>query len=45
LAEVATATTQTQDASQIVLGASESVQNTIEKLRGEVETFLAKVAV
>ena len=45
LTEVATATTQTQDASKIVLGASESVQNTIDKLRGEVETFLAKVAV
>jgi methyl-accepting chemotaxis protein len=45
LAEVASATMQTQDASQIVLGASESVQNTIDKLRGEVETFLAKVAV
>ncbi len=45
LTEVATATTQTQDASQIVLGASESVQKTIDRLRGEVETFLAKVAV
>jgi methyl-accepting chemotaxis protein len=45
LAEVASATMQTQDASQVVLGASESVQNTIDKLRDEVETFLAKVAV
>jgi methyl-accepting chemotaxis protein len=45
LAEVATATTETQDATQVVLGASESVQDTINKLRGEVETFLAKVAV
>jgi methyl-accepting chemotaxis protein len=45
LAEVATATTQTHDASQIVLGASESVQDTIHKLRDEVESFLGKVAV
>ncbi len=45
LAEVANATTRTHDASQIVLEASESVQDTISKLRGEVETFLAKVAV
>jgi methyl-accepting chemotaxis protein len=45
LAEVAHATTQTHGASQIVLGASESVQDTVEKLRSEVETFLAKVAV
>jgi methyl-accepting chemotaxis protein len=45
LAEVATATTQTHDASQIVLGASESVQGTIHKLRDEVERFLGKVAV
>jgi methyl-accepting chemotaxis protein len=45
LAEVANATSQTHDASQIVLGASESVEDTIEKLRSEVETFLAKVAV
>jgi methyl-accepting chemotaxis protein/PAS domain-containing protein len=45
LAEVASATTQTHDASQIVLGASQSVEDTINRLRGEVETFLAKVAV
>jgi methyl-accepting chemotaxis protein len=45
LAEVAQATTHTHDASQVVLGASESVQDTIERLRGEVETFLAKVAI
>jgi methyl-accepting chemotaxis protein len=45
LAEVANATAQTHDASQIVLGASESVQDTVNRLRGEVETFLAKVAI
>ena len=45
LAEVANATAQTHDASQVVLGASESVEDTVKRLRGEVETFLAKVAV
>jgi methyl-accepting chemotaxis protein len=45
LTEVATATADTQGSSQIVLKASETVQQTIDELRGEVENFLAKVAV
>ena len=45
LAEVTTATTTTGQSSQVVLSASETVQRTMDQLRGEVEDFLAKVAV
>ncbi len=45
LSEVASATTETQHSSQIVLTASESVHDAVDKLRGEVESFLTKVAV
>jgi len=45
LSEVANATTETQQSSQIVLTASESVHDAVAKLRGEVENFLTKVAV
>jgi methyl-accepting chemotaxis protein len=45
LSEVAGAATQTQASAQTVLSASESVQQAAENLHGEVESFLAKVAV
>jgi methyl-accepting chemotaxis protein len=45
LTEVAAAATQTKDSSQVVLKSSETVDDTIGKLRGEVEDFLSKVAV
>ena len=45
LTDVAGATTQTQASAQTVLTASESVQQAAENLHGEVESFLAKVAV
>jgi methyl-accepting chemotaxis protein len=45
LTEVTAAATQTQESSQVALKASETVQETIGKLRGEVEEFLAEVAV
>jgi PAS domain-containing protein len=44
LSEVASSTAETQDASQVVLTASESVRDAIDQLRSEVEKFLAKVA-
>jgi methyl-accepting chemotaxis protein len=44
LTEVASANNQTEASSQIVLQSSEAVQQTLEKLRGEVENFLARVA-
>ena len=45
LEEVAGATTETRSSAQIVLDASETVAKDIAKLRANVETFLAKVAV
>jgi PAS domain S-box-containing protein len=45
LSDVAGATSETQQSSQIVLNASESVQEAVANLRGEVESFLTKVAV
>jgi methyl-accepting chemotaxis protein len=45
LTEVTVAASQTQESSKVVLNASEAQQETIQKLRGEVEEFLAKVAV
>jgi methyl-accepting chemotaxis protein len=45
LTEVASANNQTKGSSQVVLIASESVQQTLDKLRGEVESFLSRVAV
>jgi hypothetical protein len=44
LSEVASSTAETQNASQVVLTASESVRDAIDQLRSEVEKFLAKVA-
>jgi methyl-accepting chemotaxis protein len=45
LGEVAGAATATRTSAQTVLSASESVETAVAKLRGEVETFLDKVAV
>jgi methyl-accepting chemotaxis protein len=45
LTELADATTETQQSAQIVLTASESVDDAAANLRSEVESFLAKVAV
>lgn len=45
LTEVASANNQTEQASQVVLRASEAVQQTLHQLRGEVESFLSRVAV
>jgi methyl-accepting chemotaxis protein len=45
LSEVAGATTETQDSAQTVLTASKSVEEAAGNLRGEVESFLTKVAV
>jgi methyl-accepting chemotaxis protein len=45
LNEVAGAATETRSSAEIVLGASETVENAVSNLRSEVETFLAKVAV
>jgi methyl-accepting chemotaxis protein len=45
LSELAGATTETQQSAQIVLTASESVDDAAANLRKEVESFLAKVAV
>ena len=45
LTEVTVAAMQTKNSSQVVLKTSESVHETIGKLRGEVEDFLSKVAV
>jgi methyl-accepting chemotaxis protein len=45
LSEVDSATVETQQSSQVVLTASESVHDAVAQLRGEVESFLTKVAV
>jgi methyl-accepting chemotaxis protein len=45
LSEVADATSETQDSAQTVLTASQSVEEAAGNLRGEVESFLTKVAV
>jgi methyl-accepting chemotaxis protein len=45
LSEVAGATTETQESAQTVLTASQSVEEAAGNLRGEVESFLTKVAV
>ena len=45
LGEVAGAATATRTSAQTVLTASKSVESAVAKLRGEVETFLGKVAV
>ena len=45
LNEVAGAATETRSSAEIVLGASETVEDAVANLRAEVETFLAKVAV
>ena len=45
LSEVAGAATATRASAQTVLAASQSVDSAVAKLRGEVETFLGKVAV
>jgi methyl-accepting chemotaxis protein len=45
LSEVAGATTETQESAQTVLTASKSVEEAAGNLRGEVESFLTKVAV
>jgi len=45
LSEVASATNGTQQSAQRVLTASESVEETANEIRGEVESFLTKVAV
>jgi methyl-accepting chemotaxis protein len=45
LSEVAGAATATRTSAQTVLNASKSVESAVAKLRGEVETFLEKVAV
>ena len=45
LTEVAGATTETQESAQTVLTASQSVEEAAGNLRGEVESFLTKVAV
>ena len=44
LAEVAGAATATRTSAETVLTASKSVDTAVAKLRGEVETFLSKVA-
>ena len=45
LGEVAGAAAATRSSAQTVLDASKSVESAVAKLRGEVETFLDKVAV
>jgi len=45
LREVADATIESQQSARTVLAASESVENAAANLRGEVESFLTKVAV
>jgi hypothetical protein len=45
LSEVAGATTETQQSAQTVLTASKSVEQAAANLRGEVESFLTKVAI
>ena len=45
LSTVAGAATATRSSAEIVLSASRSVESAVAKLRGEVETFLGKVAV
>jgi methyl-accepting chemotaxis protein len=45
LNEVAGAATATRSSAEIVLTASKSVESAVAKLRGEVESFLSKVAV
>ncbi len=45
LSDVAGAATATRRSAETVLSASRSVESAVAKLRGEVETFLAKVAV
>jgi methyl-accepting chemotaxis protein len=45
LGEVAGAATATRTSAQTVLTASKSVESAVANLRGEVETFLGKVAV
>jgi hypothetical protein len=45
LADVAGAATATRSSAETVLAASQSVEAAVGKLRGEVETFLGKVAV
>jgi methyl-accepting chemotaxis protein len=45
LREVAGAATETRSSADLVLSASRSVESDVAKLRGEVETFLDKVAV
>jgi methyl-accepting chemotaxis protein len=45
LSEVAGATSETQDSAQTVLTASQSVEEAAGNLRGEVESFLTKVAI
>jgi hypothetical protein len=45
LRDVAGAATETRSSADLVLSASRSVESDVAKLRGEVETFLSKVAV
>ena len=45
LGDVAGAATATRSSAETVLSASRSVESAVAKLRGEVETFLGKVAV
>ncbi len=45
LGEVAGAASETRASAQTVLSASKSVESAVANLRGEVETFLGKVAV
>jgi methyl-accepting chemotaxis protein len=44
LGEVAGAATDTKSSAETVLSASRSVESAVAKLRGEVESFLGKVA-
>jgi methyl-accepting chemotaxis protein len=44
LSDVAGAATATRSSAETVLSASRSVESAVAKLRGEVETFLRKVA-
>jgi len=44
LNDVAGAATATRSSAETVLSASRSVESAVAKLRGEVETFLSKVA-
>ena len=45
LGEVAGAASETRASAQTVLSASKSVESAVANLRGEVETFLGKVAI